>query len=67
MHFADRPSGAWEAACEWGATAFARTYNFRRPGLVTEALARHSDKAIVYDNEDRLILAPENAAGLTRS
>jgi DNA-binding CsgD family transcriptional regulator len=67
LHFAEGPTGAWEAACEWGATAFARTYNIRRPGLVTEALARNSDRTTVHDSEDGPILAPENAAGLTRS
>jgi len=67
LHFAEAPNGAWTTACEWGAAAFARTYSIRRPGLVTEALARHSGKINEYDSQDWPILAPENAAGLTRS
>ncbi len=67
LHFAEPPNGAWSTACEWGAAAFARTYSIRRPGLVTEALVRHSDKIKEYDCQDWPILGPENAAGLTRS
>lgn len=67
LHFSEAPSYTWSTACDWGAVAFARTYKIRRPGLVTEALARRGDSAQWPNRSEWSILAPENVAGLTRS
>lgn len=67
LYFSDTPNHAWSIAGDWGATAFARTYKIRRPGLVTEAMARRIGRAGRRHDSLELIMAAENATGLTRS
>ena len=67
LHFSENLNGVWEIACDWGASAFARTYKIRRPGLVTEVIVQRGDDCAEYDCHNWPILSVENAAGLTRS
>jgi DNA-binding CsgD family transcriptional regulator len=67
LYFRENPGTGWEGAVGSSAAVLARVYEVRRPGLVTEALARDRARSERHLPDDFLILAAENVARLTRT
>lgn len=67
LNFDKTPEDNWCRQSRWLAASLARAFEVRRPGLITDALARNKDEAQRTADLHFPILAAENFAGLTRT
>jgi DNA-binding CsgD family transcriptional regulator len=67
LHFGNGQNTLWDREAGWYTAALARVFEVRRPGLITETLARKTSKSNKKTTEGVSILGADNPAGLTRT
>jgi DNA-binding CsgD family transcriptional regulator len=67
LQFGSTPKEDWCEQKQWFASSLARTFEMRRPGLITEALSFESLQMHDAYTSDIPILGAENVLGLTRT